>query len=101
MGIARQQRGADLPLKIIDSSAHDVDRQVEPLGRRSEAAATDHFQKNPRYVPIRETAESGFAAFLLRNAPFQRQTHTPSFQRAKLRRISGGLQSWRVHLRGF
>ncbi len=76
MDVARKQGGADLPLEIIDPPANDVDRQVKPLGRGSEASATHDLQKYPGRVPIRETAESDLVAFLLRNAPFQRQTHT-------------------------
>ena len=76
MDVAREQRGADLPLEIVDPPAHDVDRQVKPLGRGSEAPAPHDFQKYPGRVPIRETAENDLMAFLLRNAPFQRQTHT-------------------------
>ena len=76
MDVAGEQGGADLPFEIIDPPAHDIDGQSEALGRGSEAPAPHDFQKYPGRVPIGETAEGGLVAFLLWNAPFQRQTHT-------------------------
>jgi hypothetical protein len=46
MDVAREQGGADLPFKIIDSPANDVDGQFEPFRRGSETPATHYFQKN-------------------------------------------------------
>src|SRR5258708_1369518 len=101
MDVAREQPGADLLLKIIDSPAHDVDGQLKPLSRGSEAPATDHLQENPCCVPIGAATGSCPIVFLLGNAPFQNQTHTYPFLRAKLARISGELQPWRVQIYAF
>src|SRR3981189_1854455 len=87
MDVAREQRGADLALKVVNSPANDIDGQIKPLGRGPEASTAHHFQKNPGRIPIRETSDRDLLAFLLRNAPFQRQTHTQPFLPAKLGRI--------------
>ena len=71
MDVAGKQRGADLPLEIIDPPADDIDRQFQPLGGGSEAAASHHFQEHPGGVPVGQTAETDSVVFLLRNAPFQ------------------------------
>src|SRR5260370_9649208 len=93
---ARKKGGADLPLKITDAPANDVDGEFEPLRRGSETPATYDFQKNPGRVPIRETADGDAMVFLLRNTPFQHQTHTWPLLLAKLARISSGPQPLRV-----
>ena len=76
MDVAREQGGADLPFKIIDSPANDFDGQFGPLRRGSETPATYYFHKNLGRVPIRKTADCDPMVFLLRNAPFRHQTHT-------------------------
>src|SRR5260370_17098156 len=96
MEIAREQGGADLPFKIIDAPANDVNGQFEPFRRGSETPATYYFQKNPGRVPIGETADCDPMVFLLRNAPFQRQTHTQPLPLGKFVRILGEPQPWRV-----
>jgi hypothetical protein len=97
MDVAREQRGADLALKVVNSPADDVNGKVKPLRRGPEASTADHFQKNPGRIPIRETSYRGLLAFLLRNAPFQHQTHTRPFPPAKLGRIWVGPQLSRVY----
>ena len=79
-------------------SSHETKQRVFAVlgaGKQGTAAAYD-FQKNPGRVPVRETAESELLVFLLRNAPFQRQTHTQPFPPAKLGRILNGPQPYRV-----
>ena len=84
VNIAGEQGRADLTFEIVDPPAHRIDGQIEPLGCRSEAAAANHFQKNPRRVPIGKTAERDLIAFLLRNAPFRCQMHTSPLRRLSL-----------------
>ena len=76
MDVAREQRGADLALKVVNSSANDIDGKIKPLGRGPETSTAHHLQKNSGRIPIRETSYRELVAFLLRNAPFQHQTHT-------------------------
>jgi hypothetical protein len=76
MDVAREKGGADLPLKIIDSPADDVDGEFKPLGCGSEASAAHNLQKHSGRVPIGQTPEGNLMAFLLRNAPVQRDMHT-------------------------
>lgn len=75
MDVVREQGGADLSFKIIDSPAND-DGQFEPYRCGSETPATYYFQKNPGRVPIRKTADCDPMACLLRNAPYRH--HTPT-----------------------
>ena len=86
MDVAREQRGSDLPLKIVDTPADAVDGQFESFSRGSETSAAHHLQENPGRVPIAETTEADLA-FLLRNAPFQHQMHTHPPPLGKLGRI--------------
>src|SRR5262249_54235158 len=80
VNVAREQRGRDLPLEIVDAAAHDIDRQAKPLGRGAETTAARDFQENPGRVPVCQAADGGVLAFLLWNAPFCRQIHTKPFR---------------------
>src|SRR5260370_20643451 len=93
---AGKKGGADWPVKIMYGPANEVEGEFEPLRRGSETPATYDFQKNPGRVPIRETADGDAMVFLLRNTPFQHQTHTWPLLLAKLARTSSGPQPLRV-----
>ena len=84
MDVAREQCGADLPFKIVDAPANDVDRQLKPFRRGSETSAANHLKENPGRIPIRKAAERGVLVFLLRNAPFRHQMHTLPLPPTKL-----------------
>src|SRR6267142_133571 len=47
----------ELPLKILDSPADPVDRELKLLSCGSETSAAHHLQKNSGCVPIGETSE--------------------------------------------
>ena len=70
MDIAGKQRGADLPLEVIDPPAHDIDRQFQPFGRGSEAAAPHDFQEHPGGVPVGQTAEADLDGVPPEERPF-------------------------------
>ena len=97
MDVAGKQGGADLPLELVNSPAHGVDGEFQPLGRGAETAASHHFQENPGGVPVGETAEGDLMAFLQWNAPFQCERHTRSLPSAKLGRICLEVQPVRVY----
>src|SRR6185437_3270341 len=81
--VTGKQGRSDLTLEIVNTTAHDVDGQFEAFGRGAKASATHNLQKNPRGIPVGQSAERD-TAFLWRNAPFRYQTHTQSPARARL-----------------